>query len=180
MGNIHALAIHLPRTTAEGSSGPWPAANATGKTTCGTERRKPSGNWLDKAREQSTGRHDWSKTGGARLFWVWQSWPHPNKLPSQKGKITRCSSSTYTKKRSGHREDRQRCPPQMTLRRGRPPLRMKMPSESTSRSMRRTFSRLPLGKMNSRCPSTTGTTKMMTLGHRFGQMPSVPQRWGTA
>ena len=40
--------------------------------------------------------------------------------------------------------------------------------------------RLPLGKMNTRCPSITGTTKTMTLGHCLGRMPSVPQRWGTA
>ena len=77
-GNIHAPAICVSRTTAEGSGRPWPTANTTGEAVCDTEWCEPSGNWPDKAREQLTGRHDWSETDRARLFWVWQSWPHPN------------------------------------------------------------------------------------------------------
>ena len=55
MGNIHAPAIRLPRTMAEGSGGPWPTANATGETACGTEWHEP----IRKLARQSQGAVDW-------------------------------------------------------------------------------------------------------------------------
>ena len=70
MGNIHALAVCGSRTTAEGSSGLRPTANTTGETVCGTKQCELFRNWPNKARRQSTGRHDWSETDRARLFWV--------------------------------------------------------------------------------------------------------------
>ena len=67
MGNIHTPAIHPPRTTAKGCSGPWPTVNATGETVCGTKWGESSGNWPNKARKQSARRHDWSETSAEHV-----------------------------------------------------------------------------------------------------------------
>ena len=60
--------------------------NATGKAVCCAERHESSGSWLDKAREQSTGRHDWSKTDGARLFWCGKAGHIQINCPQKKAK----------------------------------------------------------------------------------------------
>ena len=71
-GDIHALAICSPRTMAKGSGGSWPTTNTTGETVCGTDQCKLFRNWLNETRKQLAGRHDWSETDGACLFWVWK------------------------------------------------------------------------------------------------------------
>ena len=165
-GDIHVPAVHSPRTMAKGSDRPWPTANTTGKTICGTKWHESFGKWSNETRKQLARRHNWSEMDRAHLFWVWQSWPRPGELPDKKAK-PRAAAAACIQQEADMGMTGNITPADDALE-GEAPLRMKMPSKSTSQSVRRTIHRLPLGKMNTCRPSITAMMKTMTLTHCFG------------